>query len=119
MLRESTFTVWLKANARDHWDRVVAQGDVRPMKNRENAMSELKALLRDRKSLYAEAQITVDTSSITPEAAVDQIVRALSRPRPPRTPDDVSRPPPRQGTAPQREAATMTKAPKKKASERR
>ena len=46
LLRARTKTVWLKARARDHWDRVVAQGDGRPMHGRANAKSELEELLR-------------------------------------------------------------------------
>ena len=77
MLRQRTRTVWLKARARDHWDRVVAQGDARPMKNRANAMSELKTLLRARKPLYAQASHVVDTSSLTLDQAVKRILSVI------------------------------------------
>jgi len=69
--------VWLKARAHDHWDRVVAQGDVRPMKNRANAMSELQALLRARKPLYAQADHVVDTSMMTIEEATRRVIGAV------------------------------------------
>ena len=78
LLKQRTVTVWLKARARDHWDRVVAQGDVRPMKNRANAMSELKALLRERKPLYAQATHIVDTSSLALEETVDRVLDAVA-----------------------------------------
>src|SRR5262249_7563727 len=42
LLRSRARTIWLKAKPRDHWDRVVAQGDVRPMRNRPRAMNELR-----------------------------------------------------------------------------
>jgi len=74
LLRRRTTTVWLKANARDHWDRVVRQGDVRPMKNRANAMTELQALLRTRKPLYAQADHVVDTSSVGLEGATRRVL---------------------------------------------
>ncbi len=76
LLRQRAVTVWLKARARDHWDRVVAQGDGRPMQNRANAMSELKALLRSRNPLYAQAAHVVDTSSVSLDEAVDRVVSA-------------------------------------------
>ena len=79
LLRQRSVTVWLKARARDHWDRVVAQGDGRPMQNRANAMSELKALLRSRNPLYAQAAHVVDTSTVSLDEAVDRVV-AASRP---------------------------------------
>ena len=81
LLKRRTCTVWLKASAKDHWDRVVAQGDVRPMKNRENAMSELKALLRTRKPLYTQAEHIVDTSAMGPEDAVRQVIAAVAADR--------------------------------------
>ena len=77
LLRRRTTTVWLKARAKDHWDRVVAQGDVRPMRNRANAMSELKALLRERKPLYAQADHVVDTSSVALDEATKRLVAAV------------------------------------------
>jgi XRE family aerobic/anaerobic benzoate catabolism transcriptional regulator len=77
LLKRRTTTIWLKARARDHWDRVVAQGDVRPMRNRANAMSELKALLRARKALYSQAEHTIDTSSLTLEEATRRVVTAV------------------------------------------
>ena len=41
LLRRSAVTIWLKAKPADHWARVVAQGDARPMANRSGAMNEL------------------------------------------------------------------------------
>lgn len=79
LLRERTTTLWLKARPRDHWDRVVAQGDVRPMRDRANAMSELKALLAAREHLYARAEHAIDTSSVPLDEAVERVVKALAR----------------------------------------
>ncbi len=61
-IRRACTTVWLKARPEDHMRRVHAQGDRRPMANRANAMEELKNILRDRESLYEQAEITLDTS---------------------------------------------------------
>lgn len=76
LLRARTRTVWLKARAKDHWDRVVAQGDGRPMRGRVNAKSELEELLRARKPLYEKADVTVDTSAVGVEDAVEAIVQS-------------------------------------------
>jgi XRE family aerobic/anaerobic benzoate catabolism transcriptional regulator len=81
LLRRSTITVWLKASPRDHWQRVVRQGDVRPMKNRANAMSELRTLLETRRPLYAMAEHVVDTSNATQEEATLRVVAAVGRGR--------------------------------------
>ena len=76
LLRDRAMTVWLKARPKDHWDRVVAQGDGRPMKDRPAAMSELRSLLRERSPLYAQATHVVDTSSMSLDLATDKIVAA-------------------------------------------
>lgn len=65
LLRSRARTVWLKAKPREHWDRVVAQGDVRPMRGRPRAMNELRQLLAARTPLYEQADLTVDTSEKT------------------------------------------------------
>ena len=48
LLRARCRTVWLRAGAEDHWNRVVAQGDRRPMADSPHAFSELRALLAAR-----------------------------------------------------------------------
>ncbi len=70
-------TVWLRADPQDHWDRVVAQGDLRPMQGQPRAMERLKALLAERIPLYRQAEIHVDTSGRSPEACVQHILAAL------------------------------------------
>lgn len=74
LLRNRARTVWLKATPRDHWDRVVAQGDVRPMRGRPRAMNELKQLLSTRTPLYEQASETVDTSGRAPDSIVHEIL---------------------------------------------
>lgn len=73
LLRARCQTVWLKARAQDHWDRVVAQGDRRPMAERAHAFAELEQLLAARASRYALADHTIDTSHRTPAAVVDEL----------------------------------------------
>lgn len=72
-------TIWLKARAKDHWNRVVAQGDMRPMVNNPSAMDELRGLLRSRNPLYAEAEQVIDTSKHTVEKSVEIIVTQLGQ----------------------------------------
>ena len=77
MLRTRARTVWLKATPQEHWDRVVAQGDVRPMRNRPRAMNELRQLYASREPLYGEAETVIDTSKLGPRGSVDAVRRAL------------------------------------------
>jgi XRE family aerobic/anaerobic benzoate catabolism transcriptional regulator len=74
LLKRSTKTLWLKAKPEEHYKRVVAQGDTRPMRDRPAAMSELRALLAARAPLYREADETVDTSSLGVAGAVGRVV---------------------------------------------
>ncbi len=76
-LRERALTVWLKASPQDHWDRVRAQGDERPMAQRTSARAELEALWSARAPLYESAAVCVDTSGIAADAVVDAVVEAV------------------------------------------
>ena len=78
LLKRSTRTVWLKAKPEEHYRRVVAQGDTRPMKNRPSAMAELRALLASRAPLYKEADETIDTSALGLEGSVKRLVAVLA-----------------------------------------
>ncbi len=78
LLERGTTTVWLKATPEDHWQRVVAQGDTRPMADHPQAMAELRRLLESREQLYARADHVVDTSGLTPAQVCDHIAAALS-----------------------------------------
>jgi len=74
LLRASCTTVWLSAHPEDHYARVLAQGDRRPMAGKADAMAELKALLAARRPLYGMADLQVDTSRVP----VGRQVRALA-----------------------------------------
>ena len=78
-LKRACVTVWLRARPEDHMDRVVAQGDERPMAARDDAMAELRQILASRAPLYAEADLVVDTSDGAPGEIVDRIQTALAR----------------------------------------
>jgi XRE family transcriptional regulator, aerobic/anaerobic benzoate catabolism transcriptional regulator len=77
MVRRECHTIWLKATAKDHWDRVVAQGDMRPILNNPGAKDELKALLKSREPLYSQAEMVIDTSRHTVEESVETIAKRL------------------------------------------
>jgi XRE family aerobic/anaerobic benzoate catabolism transcriptional regulator len=69
------YTVWLKANPEDHMERVVAQGDVRPMAENEEAMADLRRILEEREELYRKADVVVDTSGRGVEECVGEVLR--------------------------------------------
>src|SRR5919109_108633 len=77
LLQKRCRTVWLQATPDDHWQRVLAQGDERPSAASPHARDELRALLRAREPLYAQADVAVDTSRLGVAGAVREIVKHL------------------------------------------
>ena len=77
MLRRSAVTVWLRAKPEDHWNRVVRQGDRRPMTDHPQAMADLRALLASREPLYSMADHVIDTSILPAAKVVDAIENVL------------------------------------------
>jgi XRE family aerobic/anaerobic benzoate catabolism transcriptional regulator len=73
-LRRGALTVWLRAEPEDHWNRVVRQGDRRPMSDHPQAMADLRARLAAREPLYALADRTIDTTDMS----IDHAVRAIA-----------------------------------------
>ena len=77
LLRRAT-VVWLKAQPEDHWDRVVAQGDRRPMADSPDALAELRSMLAARERLYAQAHVTIDTHRRSAEDVALTVERRLA-----------------------------------------
>lgn len=78
-LKRQTRTVWLKAAPEAHYQRVMDQGDLRPMENRPSAMAELRALLTARSPLYAEADLTVDTTPLDEAETAKAVLAKAAR----------------------------------------
>jgi XRE family aerobic/anaerobic benzoate catabolism transcriptional regulator len=72
-------TVWLKAAPEEHMQRVVAQGDLRPMAGNREAMEDLKRILAGRAAFYGKADFSVDTSGKTLEEAFAALKAALAQ----------------------------------------
>jgi len=73
-LRETCRTIWLKASSEDHLERVLAQGDRRPSRNRPRAMEQLEMILATRAAAYSQCEVTIETSGRTPEEVARIIV---------------------------------------------
>lgn len=63
LLLSNCTTVWLQASPEDHMNRVIAQGDMRPMAHNKEAMEDLKGILAGRAAFYSKAQYRLDTSA--------------------------------------------------------
>jgi XRE family transcriptional regulator, aerobic/anaerobic benzoate catabolism transcriptional regulator len=76
-LLTTCFTVWLRATPEDHMQRVIAQGDMRPMADNRESMSDLARILAVREPLYHKADLMVDTSQQSLTQATEMIVKAI------------------------------------------
>ena len=80
LLLASCFTVWVRAEPAEHMNRVMAQGDMRPMAKSGRAMDDLVSILRSREPLYAKAEAALSTSGKTPEQALAELLRLVEVP---------------------------------------
>ena len=79
-LLSACYTVWLKATPQEHMSRVIAQGDMRPMTQSSEAMSDLERILTEREPLYRRADAVVDTSGRTIGEVLDECLQMLAAP---------------------------------------
>ncbi|MGG7567831.1 helix-turn-helix transcriptional regulator [Rhodovulum sp. DZ06] len=70
-------TIWLKARPEEHMERVLEQGDTRPMAGRPEAMEQLKSILRSREALYERADARFETSGMSRDQARDALVALI------------------------------------------
>ncbi len=66
-LLNNYFTIWIKASPKEHMNRVLKQGDSRPMGSNPRAMEDLNNILNERISLYSKADIIIDTENLSAE----------------------------------------------------
>jgi len=78
LLRERCLTIWLKASPEEHMDRVIAQGDLRPIRGRDHAMAELRTILKQRDRLYALADASVDTTGASEAESLKRLADVIA-----------------------------------------
>jgi XRE family aerobic/anaerobic benzoate catabolism transcriptional regulator len=78
LLRERCLTIWLKTSPEEHMDRVIAQGDLRPIRGRDHAMAELRTILKQRDRLYGLADAAVDTTGATEAESLKRLLEVLA-----------------------------------------
>lgn len=57
--------------------RVIAQGDMRPMSDSRDAMADLERILAERDVLYSKADIQIDTAGRTVEESLEMLIQSL------------------------------------------
>ncbi|MBX3620426.1 MAG: helix-turn-helix transcriptional regulator [Rhizobacter sp.] len=78
LLLSHCYTVWLKASPAEHMQRVMAQGDLRPMAGSAEAMDDLRRILAGRSAFYARADLSFDTGGKPVGECFAQLREAVS-----------------------------------------
>lgn len=78
LLLSRCLCVWLRAAPEEHMARVVAQGDTRPMAGNAAAMDDLKRILEARAMLYAQADLTVETTGLDLDHSYQRLLKAVT-----------------------------------------
>ena len=77
LLRENFHTIWLRATAQEHMERVRDQGDDRPMAGNPAAMEQLRSILTSREAHYAKALASLDTSGQNVKNSLRQLLTLI------------------------------------------
>jgi XRE family aerobic/anaerobic benzoate catabolism transcriptional regulator len=78
LLLRNCFTVWVRATPEEHMQRVLAQGDLRPMAGSQQAMDDLRRILEERSELYGRADVVLDTTGKNEDEAVRELLAQLA-----------------------------------------
>lgn len=74
LLLRSCFTVWVRTTPEEHMQRVLAQGDLRPMAGSQQAMEDLRRILEERSELYGRADLVLDTTGKSIEESIRELL---------------------------------------------
>jgi XRE family aerobic/anaerobic benzoate catabolism transcriptional regulator len=77
LIKHRCYTIWLHATPDEFMRRLRRQGDTRPMRGNPSAMAELKSILSRRQPLYAQADLTIRTTSKSPGSVIAQILKSV------------------------------------------
>jgi XRE family aerobic/anaerobic benzoate catabolism transcriptional regulator len=79
LLLDRCVVVWVRASPEEHMQRVIDQGDMRPMAKSRAAMRELKDILKAREPYYRQATLQLQTSGKPVDASFAELLEALAR----------------------------------------
>ena len=71
--------VWIKASPEEHMQRVIDQGDMRPIESNDHAMADLRRILEARESFYSQSHAIIDTENSKLEDSFQQLLDSLSK----------------------------------------
>lgn len=73
-LLNNFYTLWLKASPDEHMQRVIKQGDMRPMQAGGRAMDDLKRILVEREADYRKADYALNTSNRSIDECISELI---------------------------------------------
>ncbi len=73
LLLNNFFTVWVRATPEDHMQRVIDQGDMRPIAGNRAAMNDLQTILSERERDYRRAHAALSTSARSVDDCISEI----------------------------------------------
>ncbi|MBK8007426.1 MAG: helix-turn-helix transcriptional regulator [Rhizobiales bacterium] len=82
LLLTSCLTVWVRTKPDQHMNRVIEQGDLRPMAENAKAMDDLVSILKSREPLYAKADRVIDTEGKKPDQSLRELTSMIDFPKP-------------------------------------
>jgi len=77
ILLSTCLVIWIRTSPNEHMERVVNQGDLRPMANNNDAMEDLEAILEERTPYYEKADAILDTSGKTIEQSYKELIKII------------------------------------------
>jgi len=79
LLLERSLAIWVRTSPEEHMQRVIDQGDLRPMARSREAMRELKDILKAREPFYRQAHLHLMTSGRTADQSFQDLLELLER----------------------------------------
>jgi XRE family aerobic/anaerobic benzoate catabolism transcriptional regulator len=81
-LIDSFYTIWLRATPKEHWDRVISQGDHRVENSGDSeALADMRRILSQRDPLYGKADAAIDTRGKSPRQSLKELIAAVEKSR--------------------------------------
>ena len=78
-LLTTCFTIWLRTSPEEHMKRVLAQGDMRPMADNLESMTDLKRILAVREPLYKKADLQITTTGHSITECLEMTLRGIRK----------------------------------------
>jgi len=79
VLLTTCHVVWIRTSPEEHMQRVIDQGDLRPIESNDHAMADLRRILEAREPFYAQSHAIIDTAGCELEESFQQLVMSLSK----------------------------------------